>query len=46
MHQPRRRRRRSPKEFVSIVDEPTLPRVLLMGDSVSIAYAPDFHGVR
>lgn len=28
-----------PKEFVSIVDEPTLPRVLLMGDSVSIAYA-------
>ena len=28
-----------PKEFVSIVDDPRLPRVLLMGDSVSIAYA-------
>jgi acyl-CoA thioesterase-1 len=28
-----------PPEFVSITDDPKLPRVLLMGDSVSIAYA-------
>ena len=26
-------------EFVAITDDPKLPRVLLMGDSVSIAYA-------
>jgi acyl-CoA thioesterase-1 len=28
-----------PPEFVGITDDPKLPRVLLMGDSVSIAYA-------
>jgi hypothetical protein len=28
-----------PPEFVAITDDPSLPRVLLMGDSVSIAYA-------
>lgn len=28
-----------PPEFVSVTDNPSLPRVLLMGDSVSIAYA-------
>ncbi|MFN0078904.1 MAG: SGNH/GDSL hydrolase family protein [Prosthecobacter sp.] len=28
-----------PPEFVAITDDPKLPRVLLMGDSVSIAYA-------
>jgi hypothetical protein len=28
-----------PPEFVAITDNPALPRVLLMGDSVSIAYA-------
>jgi acyl-CoA thioesterase-1 len=28
-----------PPEFVTITDDPALPRVLLMGDSVSIAYA-------
>lgn len=28
-----------PPEFVTITDNPALPRVLLMGDSVSIAYA-------
>ncbi|MFN7561953.1 MAG: SGNH/GDSL hydrolase family protein, partial [Prosthecobacter sp.] len=28
-----------PPEFVRITDDPKLPRVLLMGDSVSIAYA-------
>lgn len=29
----------TPPEFVAITDDPKLPRVLLMGDSVSIAYA-------
>jgi acyl-CoA thioesterase-1 len=29
----------TPPEFVAITDDPNLPRVLLMGDSVSIAYA-------
>jgi len=29
----------TPPEFASISDDPKLPRVLLMGDSVSIAYA-------
>jgi acyl-CoA thioesterase-1 len=29
----------TPPEFVAITDNPKLPRVLLMGDSVSIAYA-------
>lgn len=29
----------TPPEFVTISDDPKLPRVLLMGDSVSIAYA-------
>jgi acyl-CoA thioesterase-1 len=29
----------APPEFVAITDDPKLPRVLLMGDSVSIAYA-------
>ncbi|MCX6854713.1 MAG: SGNH/GDSL hydrolase family protein [Verrucomicrobia bacterium] len=29
----------TPPEFVTITDDPKLPRVLLMGDSVSIAYA-------
>ena len=28
----------TPPEFVAITDDPSLPRVLLMGDSVSIAY--------
>lgn len=28
-----------PPEFAAITDDPKLPRVLLMGDSVSIAYA-------
>ncbi len=28
-----------PPEFATITDDPKLPRVLLMGDSVSIAYA-------
>jgi acyl-CoA thioesterase-1 len=28
-------------EFVAITDDPKLPRVLLMGESVSIAYAPE-----
>ncbi|MCX6854612.1 MAG: SGNH/GDSL hydrolase family protein [Verrucomicrobia bacterium] len=29
-----------PPEFAAITDDPKLPRVLLMGDSVSIAYSP------
>lgn len=29
----------TPPEFAAITDDPNLPRVLLMGDSVSIAYA-------
>lgn len=29
----------TPPEFAAIIDDPKLPRVLLMGDSVSIAYA-------
>jgi acyl-CoA thioesterase-1 len=29
----------TPPEFVAITDDPKLPRVLLVGDSVSIAYA-------
>ena len=35
-----------PKEFVSIVDKPTLPRVLLMGDSDSVACALEVRGAR
>ena len=31
----------APPEFAPITDDPKLPRVLLMGDSVSIAYALD-----
>ena len=30
-----------PKEFAPIVDDPALPRVLLIGDSVSVAYTLD-----
>lgn len=30
----------APDPFATITDDPRLPRVLLMGDSVSIAYAP------
>ncbi len=35
------KRKQSPRapEFATITDDPKLPRVLLMGDSVSIAYA-------
>ena len=29
----------TPPEFAPITEDPKLPRVLLMGDSVSIAYA-------
>lgn len=32
-------------EFVQITDDPKLPRVLLMGDSVSIAYALEVRGL-
>jgi acyl-CoA thioesterase-1 len=31
----------TPPEFAAITDDPKLPRVLLMGDSVSIAYATE-----
>ena len=36
---PARPKAATPPEFVAITDDPKLPRVLLMGDSVSIAYA-------